>query len=325
MIALMLSSVVIILVSTTFLIQNQYYSTQILATGAYDNARATTELVASKIRSVMESGIRVTGKKTLTIRTPMTMMVVCDIGASHATMYFVGGIVGLDTTEVGGAATRDTLTGNWTYGNSNWSALNRGGGTPSVDCADNGADTASVASDFYRLQKAEFSTLFGADPEVGDVIILFRETTFKFQTSVMDTTTVGLFRQAYGDSLIEYATGMDTTAQFQYRIGTSYGDTAFSFLLGNVDAIRIVAEARKKAKTGGVDDVMYRMVGEHRAEELPLERVALAGGPAKEPTQRNGLPTKPVLAKCGSYGHDGPAPLSAGQWAECAMAQVLQG
>ena len=253
----MLSSIVIILVSTTFLTQNRYYSTQIQATGAHDNARAATELMASEIRSVMPSGITVAGARTLTIRTPMTMMVVCDIGASHATMYFDGGIVGLDTSEVGGAATRDTLTGGWTYGNTTWSALSRGGGTPSVDCADNGADTASVASDFYRLAKVELSTLFGADPEMGDVIILFRETTFKFQTSVMDTTTIGLFRQAYGDSLIEYATGMDTTAQFQYRVGTSYGDTVSSFFLGFVDVIRIVAEARKKAETGGVDDVMF--------------------------------------------------------------------
>ncbi len=247
----------IILVSTTFLIQNQYYSTQILATGAHDNARAATELMASEIRSVMESGITVAGKKTLTIRTPMTMMVVCDIGVSHATMYFDGGIAGLDIAEVAGAATRDTLTGAWTYGNSNWSSLDRGGGTPSNECAVNGADTASVASDFYRLQKTVLSTLFGADPAVGDVLMLFRETTFKFQTSVMDPTTVGLFRQAYGDSLIEYATGMDTTSQFQYRTGSSYSDTVTASSLQNIDVIRIVAEARKRAETGGVDDMMF--------------------------------------------------------------------
>ena len=253
----MLSSVVIILVSTTFLIQNQYYSGQIQATGAHDNARAATELIASEIRSVMQSGITVAGKKTLTIRTPMTMMVVCDIGSSHATMYFDGGIAGLDTAEVAGAATRDTLTGAWTYGNSAWGTLARGGGNPGDDCADNGADTVSVSSDFYRLEKTVLTTLFGATPVNGDVLILFRETTFKFQTSVMDPTTVGLFRQSYGDVLIEYATGMDTTSQFQYRLGTSYNDTLPAFFLPSVDVIRIVAEARKRSETGGVDDVMF--------------------------------------------------------------------
>ena len=173
----------IILVSTTFLIQNQYYSTQILATGAHDNARAATELMASEIRSVMESGITVAGKKTLTIRTPMTMMVVCDIGVSHATMYFDGGIAGLGIAEVAGAATRDTLTGAWTYGNTTWSALDLGGGTPSNDCAGNGADTASVASDFYHLNESVLSGLFSNSPKFADHLMLFRETTFTFQTS----------------------------------------------------------------------------------------------------------------------------------------------
>ena len=257
MLALMLSSLVIILVSTTFVIQNRYYLSQILATGAHDNARATTELIASEIRSVMQSGITVAGKRTLTIRTPMTMMVVCDIGTSHATMYFDGGIAGLDTAEVAGAATRDTLTGAWTYGNSHWDDLARGGGTPSIECEANGADTVSVGEDFYRLQKAELTTLFGAAPEMGDVFILFRETTFKFQTSVMDSTTLGLFRQSYEADPIEYATGMDTTSQFQYRVGTSYSDTLPSFFLSSVDVIRIVAEARKRAETGGVDDVAF--------------------------------------------------------------------
>ena len=177
MLALMLSSLVIILVSTTFVIQNRYYLSQILATGAHDNARATTELIASEIRSVMQSGITVAGKRTLTIRTPMTMMVVCDIGTSHATMYFDGGIAGLDTAEVAGAATRDTLTGAWTYGNSSWSLLDRGGGNPPRDCSDNGADTVGVMPNFRKLEIDELNAILGAEPELGDVLMLFRETT----------------------------------------------------------------------------------------------------------------------------------------------------
>ena len=47
----------------------------------------------------------------------------------------------------------------------------------------------------------------GSGPFDGDVLMLFRETTFSFRTSVMDTTTVGLFRQVYGGSAIEFATG----------------------------------------------------------------------------------------------------------------------
>ena len=247
---------VIILVSTTFLVQNQYYSTQIQATGAHDNVRAATELVASEIRSVMASGITVAGARTLTIRTPMQLTVACFVDASgfSADVYTYGGEQALDTDEVAGIAARNATTGAWTYVNAPWSQLNSlYTGSPEL-CEGNAADTVGARAGFHRFK--DMDTTIGT-PAVGDVLMLFRETTFSFRTSVMDTTTVGLFRQVYGGSAIEFATGMDSTAQFQYRIGTSYGDTVPGFFLPFVDVIRIVAEARKPAQTGGVDDVTF--------------------------------------------------------------------
>ena len=127
MIALTLSSVVIILVSKTFLVQNQYYSTQIQATAAHDNARAATELVASELRSVMRSGITIAGARTLTIRTPMTMVVACYTGGG-VSVHVDGGVSGLATDEVAGVARRNEATGAWAYGNPVWSSLTLGGG-----------------------------------------------------------------------------------------------------------------------------------------------------------------------------------------------------
>lgn len=132
-----------------------------------------------------------------------------------------------------------------------------GDGDPAGDCADKGADTTGVSADYYQFSHSARSGL-GSGPFDYDVLMLFRETTFTFQTSEMDSTTMGLFRQAYGGSLVEYATGMDTTAQFQYRVGSSgYSDTITAAKLDSIDVIRIVAEARKPAPTGGVDDILY--------------------------------------------------------------------
>ncbi len=246
----------IILVSTTFLIQNRYYSTQIQATGVHDNVRAATELVASEIRSVMASGITVAGARTLTVRTPMQLTVVCFVNGTGdaADVYTYGGEQALDTDEVAGIAIRNAATGAWTYANDTWASLHGTAGTPRENCEAAGADTVGAYADFHRLKGLNASI---GTPAVGDVLMLFRETTFSFRTSVMDTTTVGLFRQVYGKSPIEFATGMDSTAQFQYRIGTSYGDTVPGFFLPFVDVIRIVAEARKPAQTGGVEDVRF--------------------------------------------------------------------
>ena len=54
--------------STTFLVQNQYYSSQTLRAAAHDNARTATERMAAELRSVMEDGIIVAGPGTLTVR-----------------------------------------------------------------------------------------------------------------------------------------------------------------------------------------------------------------------------------------------------------------
>jgi hypothetical protein len=88
--------------------------------------------------------------------------------------------------------------------------------------------------------------------------MLFRETTFKILPSVLDTMTLGLYRQVYGGSLVEFATGMDTTAQFQYRTGGStYADTITAGSVGNIDAVRIVADARLPSRSGGRPDVTF--------------------------------------------------------------------
>ena len=53
LIALVLSSFLMVLVSHAFLVQNQFYATQTLRVGAQDNVRAATELMAAEVRNVV--------------------------------------------------------------------------------------------------------------------------------------------------------------------------------------------------------------------------------------------------------------------------------
>ena len=96
-------------------------------------------------------------------------------------------------------------------------------------------------------------------PDVGEVILLFSETTFKFQTSVLDPTTVGLFRQINGETLAEFATGMDSTAQFQYRTteNSSYEESVSGAALGDVDVVRVVSEVKERAPPGIEGEIRY--------------------------------------------------------------------
>ena len=255
LVAMLLSSVLIILVSTTFLVQNQYYSGQTLHAGAQDNARVATERVASELRTVSTGGVVVAGQRTLTVRSPIVITSICSRqGGGDGDVHTEGGEVGLDTGEVAGVALRDSLTGTWTYRSATWSYLN--GSAPSADrCYASGADTVGARAEFHRIGHLDD---FVPTPVVGDVLMLYRETTYKIQDSQLDPGRLGLFRRRYGGSFVEFATGMDTTAQFQYRTGGStYADTVLAASLPAIDAIRIVADARKPATTGGREDVTF--------------------------------------------------------------------
>lgn len=256
-IALVLSSIVVILVSGTFLVQSQYYSTQTLSVGVHDNVRVATERVAAEIRSTMRGGFVVAGPRTLRIRSPIALGVICArMDAQTGEIHTEGGLAALDVSEVAGIAVRDRNTGTWRYGTGTWSDLQQNAYNSAGRCADNGADTAWAVSEFHGVRR--LSTLFSPAPIEGDVMMLFRETTFRIQTSALDPTTLALFRQVSGQSAVEFATGIDTTAQFQYRTGGStYADTIASGVLGNIDAVRIVADARLPARSGGQEDITF--------------------------------------------------------------------
>jgi hypothetical protein len=244
------------LVSHAFLVQNRFYATQTLRTGAQDNVRAATELMASEIRTTMAGGVVVAGARTLVVRSPIRNAIVCSDASFPNVEVFTEMGDARDSVEVAGVAARDAGTGDWEAVNATWGTLVGSPVSSASSCFANGADTVGALMSFFRIQ--QLGTLLSAVPDEGEVLMLFRETTFKIQPSVLDPSTLGLFRGTYGDPLVEFATGIDTTAQFQYRTaGGTYVDTVTAGSLAGVDAVRVVAEARKNAPTGGVADITF--------------------------------------------------------------------
>jgi len=260
---------VVILVSGTFLVQSQYYSSQKLRVGVHDNARVATERIAAEIRSTMQDGFVVAGRRTLTIRAPLVLGVICNrLGSQDGDIHTEGGETAFNGADMAGIAVRDASTGAWDYQTATWSYIDANNSAAADDCADNGADTTWAASEFHRVQ--HLGDLFSPTPVEGDVMMLFRETTFRIQASVLDTMTLGLFRQVAGGSEVEFATGMDTTAQFQYRTGgATYADTVTSGAIGNIDAVRIVADARLPARSGVLEDITFGWTVNVAVKNLP--------------------------------------------------------
>ena len=185
------------------------------------------------------------------------MAVVCSRqGAPNLDVYNEGGEAALDTGEIAGLAHRDPATGSWEAVYQTWSDLDGSTSDPAGNCTENQADTAGISDSFHRLSVS--GSLFSTNPRNGDVLMLFRETTFKIQPSELEPGSLGMFRAAYGDSLVEFATGVDTTARFRYRTaGGSYSDTVSTGSLAGIDAVRIFADARRPAPTGGAEDVTF--------------------------------------------------------------------
>ena len=257
LVALTLSSVVVVLVGTVFLVQNQFYALQLERSAAHDNARAVTETIASEVRSVMAGGVVRAQNKRLVVRSPMILGVICaHEPGSRAAVQFDGGTDNITTDDVAGVALRDSVTGAWTYHDADWHDMYQSGADPADDCAANGADTVGAYDDFHRFRR--FNTYFGGLPPVGSIVMFYREVEYEFADSGMDSTTTALYRGPYGGTLVEFATGMDSTAQFTYRTGgSSYATSVPGGSLALIDAIHIEARARRRPQTGGVEDVTY--------------------------------------------------------------------
>src|SRR5690606_14949886 len=77
LVALVLSSVLLMLVSGTFLAQNRHQARQALTAGVHDDVRAATALVARELRRPVEDGILVAGPRTRRVRAPAVVATVC--------------------------------------------------------------------------------------------------------------------------------------------------------------------------------------------------------------------------------------------------------
>lgn len=257
-VALTISSLIVILVSTIFLVQNRYYALQLQRSRAHDNARTATEVVSGDLRSVMRGGFVLAGRDRMVVRAPVALAVVCDVvPGNRVAVHLESGAAGLDTAQVAGFAVRDPVTARWSYYDiPSWSTIRQPGGRPARDCADNGADTIGVPGTFQRLRRLD--DYAPSLPVLGDVLMLYDELEIRYRQSVMDSSAVGLFRGPYGQTLQELVTGMDTTAHFQYRVGASgYVSTVTGVGLGTIDAVRLVTRAHESPETGGQADLTY--------------------------------------------------------------------
>jgi len=253
-VSLVISSALVGLVSTVFLVQTDFYGRQVQRTVAQDNARSVTELVATELRTTMKGGLLVANDTQLVVRSPIKLAAVCALQSVFTHVFYEGGQTELDTAEMSGVALYDSATSSWSYGATDYASLDQPGENPEQKCGAVAADTSGGEGHFNTLKRLKQVT--GLDPVVGGLVMFYRETEFVLTESTFQPGTVGLYRGTYGETLVEFASGMDPTAQFLYRTGgTAYTPSVSAYALFTVDAVRFVAATRVRAQSGGGNDV----------------------------------------------------------------------
>jgi hypothetical protein len=252
MVALTLSAVIVALVSSVFLTQNNFYRMVVQRSRVQDNLRMVTDMISTEVRGVAGGGVTFADSRRFVVRLPMLMGGVCNPAGGSARMYMPG-YSQMDTLEVAGHATRDAV-GTWTYVSEDWTTLHRVDTPLSVaqSCfVDSGADTTGVVPDFVRVWLPTSS-------ERGDVIMVFREVEFKIAESELQPNTLAVYRGVTGDTLREFATGITPDTQFNYRLPSgAYFSSVSVGNLPDISAIRVIASATATDSLGVINSYSY--------------------------------------------------------------------
>ena len=251
MVALTLSSVIVALVSSVFLTQNNFYRFVIQRTRVQDNLRVVTDLIASEVRGVAGGGVTTAQSRRFVVRLPIAMGGVCDTPVAQGRVYMPG-LSQIYGNEVAGYARQDA-GGNWTYTADTWTnlLLSSGIGDANSCLTTSGADTVGAIADFGRL-------LISGGTTLGEVIMIYREVEFKIDRSQLDPKTLAVYRGVTGDTLREFATGITPDTKFQYRLpSATYQNSITGASLVLIENIRVIASAIATDSIGGIDSYSY--------------------------------------------------------------------
>ncbi|MCK5651962.1 MAG: hypothetical protein KAJ42_11315 [Gemmatimonadetes bacterium] len=236
------------LVTSVFLVQNNFYTDVQRRTAVHESVRSVTEMLSGEVRAIPKNGFVSAEYDRLIYRTPLAIGGVCDQSGFQSYVHIPLSGTGFDAGEVAGYAVQDAA-GDWTYNSAAWSTiLGSQGSGPASACYAAGADTTGATADFYLLNGLATPPTIGR----GTAIMLYRETELRSMVSALDPTSFALYRAPYGEALVEFAHGL-WGVWFCFRLE---GTSLCSFFVNSVDydkiaEITLYVIGRAPPSTGG--------------------------------------------------------------------------
>lgn len=236
LVAMTLSAVLIALVTSVFLAQNDFYRRVVTRSQVQESARSVAELVASELRPATRGSVTLAESRRLTVRTPQVVGLICSVSSPTVHTYLPLGGVGVDTTEVSGYGIRE-VDGSWSFYPRAWGEIAAGSGLTATanNCHEAGMDTVGVRADFYRFDGPADEP--SPAPSAGSLLMIYGEVDYVIQASELDAEALGLFRGLSGRTLVEFATGLGADARFEYRLD---GESSFQASVTGTDLEGIV-------------------------------------------------------------------------------------
>jgi prepilin-type N-terminal cleavage/methylation domain-containing protein len=235
LIAMTIASVLVILVSSVFLAQNNFYVSSLARSRADDAVRTAAEFLAGELRTTQVGAVVTAEERRMVVRVPVSVGGVCDEGSGIRVHMYVPGASSLDSTEVGGYAVEDSV-GAWAYTSAAWASMLQGIGVdPAADCENEGTDTTGITADFVEMDIA--------GPGLGDLVMFYKEVEYQLAPSQLDPGMLAVFRGSAGSTLVELASGFRSVSKFEYRVGGSFSTSVTSSSLDSIREVQFTLEA----------------------------------------------------------------------------------
>ncbi len=252
---MLLSTLVVGLVTSVFLVQNQFYSDAVRKSALQESIRGAAGLVSSRLQGVAAGGVVAAEADSVTVRIPLVVGGVCGVSGSETHLLFPLNGEGVDGREVDGYAVR-AADGTWTFTKESWATIfNSSGVLPAQVCALSGADTTGATADFFRLDGLT------ATPAIqpGDLVMLYQERTLRLGPSGLDAGSSALFFGPAGGTMIEFASGLTPTSTFQYQLDHPKHWRGFvrGGPRGRIAAVRFLAKGAVESARAGRDSLTF--------------------------------------------------------------------
>ena len=256
LVAMVLSTVVVMLVSSVFLVQNHFYSDAMKRSGLHESVRGATTLISSDLHGVSEGGVVAADPDAVTFRSSLLMGGVCSVDGQKTYLFLPVEGEFRDATHVSGYAVKHPSS-EWRYTPASWNSVYHSSGqTAAKVCALSGADTTGGVSKFFRLDGLDASLAV----QVGDLVMLYEEVEVRFAPSQLHPGSRGVFRGPIGGKLTEVATGMSGGSGFEYGLTdrNEFQDkVSGKGNLARIDRVRLFLEGIAPASTGGRDSLTF--------------------------------------------------------------------